>query len=240
LGFAPSANIGDHISIFEAVHGTAPDITGKNIANPTSLLLSGLAMLRHIGLMETSAMIENALLYTLESGVHTGDFGDKSIPSVNTTEFANAIIGNFGKQPSVNPKPVIANNYKTPTHFVLDNNPMLESVEAIKEEIVGADFFVESHVQPKAVADLALKHTLTLFKLTTISNRGTQVWPTGSVFTNLVNNYRCRFESADGEPLTQVDILELYKRMMTDFKVCSIELLNRLGDKKMYSAAQGQ
>ncbi len=240
LGFAPSANIGDHISIFEAVHGTAPDIAGKNIANPTSLLLSGLAMLRHLGLMETSAMIENALLYTLESGVHTGDFGDKSIPSVNTTEFANAIVNNFGKQPSVNAKPVIANNYKTPTHFVLANNPMLESIEAIKEEIIGADFFVESHVQPKEVAELALKHTLTLFKLTTVTNRGTQVWPTGSIFTNLVNTYMCRFESADGETLTQVDILELYKRMMTDFKVCSMELLNRIGDKKLYSSAQGQ
>ncbi len=240
LGFAPSANIGDHISIFEAVHGTAPDITGKNIANPTSLLLSGLAMLRHLGLMETSAMIENALLYTLESGVHTGDFGDKSIPSLNTTQFADAIIDNFGKQPTVGAKPTLNNNYKTPTHFVLSKNPMLESDEALKEEIVGVDFFVESHVQPSAVAELALKHTLTFFKLTTISNRGTQVWPTGSVFTNLVNNYRCRFESADGEPLTQVDILELYKGMTADFKVCSLELLNQLGGKKMYSAAQGQ
>src|SRR5687767_4309345 len=99
LGFAPSANIGDHISIFEAVHGTAPDIAGKNIANPTALLLSGLAMLRHVGLMENAAVIENALLYTLESGVHTGDFGDKSKPAVNTTEFANTIIANFGRVP---------------------------------------------------------------------------------------------------------------------------------------------
>jgi len=48
LGFALSANIGEHISLFEAVHGTAPDIAGKNIANPTSLILSGLMMLRHI------------------------------------------------------------------------------------------------------------------------------------------------------------------------------------------------
>ncbi|MEJ0081236.1 MAG: isocitrate/isopropylmalate family dehydrogenase [Puia sp.] len=80
LGFAPSANIGDHISIFEAVHGTAPDIAGKNIANPTALLLSGIAMLRHLGFMQNAAVIENALLYTLEQGVHTGDFGDKSIP----------------------------------------------------------------------------------------------------------------------------------------------------------------
>src|SRR5688500_5981618 len=97
LGFAPSANIGDYISIFEAVHGTAPDIAGKNIANPTALLLSGLSMLRHLGLMENAAVIENALLYTLEEGIHTGDFGDKSKKAVNTTEFANAIINNFGR-----------------------------------------------------------------------------------------------------------------------------------------------
>src|SRR6187402_3653578 len=101
LGFAPSANIGDHICIFEAVHGTAPDIAGKNIANPTALLLSGIAMLRHLGYMKNAAEIENALLYTLESGVHTGDFGDKSSPSLNTTDFADAIIKNFGKEPTV-------------------------------------------------------------------------------------------------------------------------------------------
>src|SRR5271154_2799855 len=92
LGFAPSANIGDHISIFEAVHGTAPDIAGKNIANPTSLILSGLMMLRHIQLFRQAALIENALLATLESGIHTGDFGDKTIPGKNTSEFAQAII----------------------------------------------------------------------------------------------------------------------------------------------------
>src|SRR4249920_2638529 len=99
LGFAPSANIGDHICIFEAVHGTAPDIAGKNIANPTALLLSGITMLRHLGMMENAAIIENALLYTLENGIHTGDFGDRSIPAVNTTQFADAIIKNFGKEP---------------------------------------------------------------------------------------------------------------------------------------------
>src|SRR3954467_5299257 len=115
LGFAPSANIGDHICIFEAVHGTAPDIAGKNIANPTALLLSGLAMLRHLGLTENASVIENALLYTLEQGIHTGDFGDKSKPSLNTTDFANAIIGNFGKTPEQGAKPIIPNKPGTPT-----------------------------------------------------------------------------------------------------------------------------
>src|SRR6516164_4808948 len=109
LGFAPSANIGDHICIFEAVHGTAPDIAGKNIANPTALLLSGLAMLRHLGYMSNAAVIENALLYTLEQGVHTGDFGDRSKPALNTTEFAAAIISNFGKTPEHMARPLLNN-----------------------------------------------------------------------------------------------------------------------------------
>src|SRR6476659_9409624 len=179
LGFAPSANSGDHICIFEAVHGTAPDIAGKNIANPTALLLSGFALLTHVGLLETSAMIENALLYTLESGVHTGDFGDKTKKSVNTTEFVNAIIANFGKEPVVNPKPFLPNQTITPTHFKLASNPMLESKQLTPELIVGVDFFIESNLQPTAIADKCLQHTGVLFKLVTISNRGTQVWPKG-------------------------------------------------------------
>jgi isocitrate dehydrogenase len=240
LGFAPSANIGDHICIFEAVHGTAPDIMGKNIANPTALLLSGLAMLRHLGMMEQAATIENALLYTLEQGIRTGDFGDKSKPAMNTTEFATAIIDNFGKAPEHGAKESFPNKYVTPTAFVLEKNPMLVSAEMQDEVIVGADFFVESAEQPAAVAELCLKHTGDLFKLVTISNRGTQVWPKGSIFTNLVNQYRCRFESIGEAPVTQTDIIELYKRMATDFKVCSTELLNMWGDKKAYSLAQGQ
>ncbi len=240
LGFAPSANIGDHISIFEAVHGTAPDITGKNIANPTALLLSGIAMLRHLGFMENAAAIENALLFTLESGVHTGDFGDKSKPSVNTTDFANAIINNLGKLPAHNPRPSLPNHYVTPTNFKLEKNPMLVSKEMEEEVIVGVDMFLESIEQPKAIADKCLQHVGSTFKLVTISNRGTQVWPTGSVFTNLINQYRCRFESIDEKPLTQMDLINLQIILSADFKICSTETLNMWEGKKAYSLAQGQ
>src|SRR3984885_2976206 len=101
LGFAPSANIGDNISIFEAVHGTAPDIAGRGIANPTALLLSGIGMLRFLGYSANAASIENALLYTLEQGAHTGDLGDKAAtPSLGTNAFADAIIANLGKKPA--------------------------------------------------------------------------------------------------------------------------------------------
>ncbi|MDB5229352.1 MAG: isocitrate dehydrogenase [Chitinophagaceae bacterium] len=239
LGFAPSANIGDHISIFEAVHGTAPDIAGKNIANPTALLLSGMAMLRHLGLMKSAVMIENALLYTLEQGIHTGDFGDKSKPALNTTEFTEAITSNFGQKPKNNPRPDLPDAPITPTIFKLKQNPMFSSPDG-KWRIMGADFFIESDEQPNIVAEKALKHTLNLFKLVTVSNRGTQVWPKGSKFTNLVDLYCCRFESLEEASVTQTDILELYKRMSADFIICSTELLNEFGDKKGFSLAQGQ
>jgi isocitrate dehydrogenase len=240
LGFAPSANIGDHIAIFEAVHGTAPDIAGRNIANPTALLLSGISLLRHLGLMESAAVIENSLLYTLEVGVHTGDFGDKSIPALNTTEFANAIISNFGKTPATNAKPLLENMPITPTVFKLEKNPMLENYEDAKETVIGVDMFIESNEQPAVIAEKCLRHTMNLFKLVTISNRGTQVWPKGSVFTNLVNTYACRFESIGEVAVTQTDIIELYRQLAQEFKICSTELLNVWDGKKAYSLAAGQ
>ena len=240
LGFAPSANIGDHICIFEAVHGTAPDIAGKNIANPTALLLSGLAMLRHLGQMEPAGRIENALLYTLEQGYRTGDFGDRSKPACNTTEFAQAIVSHFGKAPSNGAKPILPNTPMVNTSFKLEKNPLIMSHEMEEEVIVGVDMFVESSEQPTAVAEKCLNRMPDLFKLVTISNRGTQVWPKGSIFTNLVNQYRCRFESVGEQPISQTDVIELYRLLSIDFKVCSTELLNMWAGKKAYSLAQGQ
>jgi isocitrate dehydrogenase len=240
LGFAPSANIGDHISIFEAVHGTAPDIAGRNIANPTALLLSGISMLQHLGLTENAGVIENALLYTLESGVHTGDFGDKNKPSANTTQFAEAIIGNFGKLPQVNPKPLVPNKPGTPTPLKLEKNAMMISVEIGQEKIVGVDMFIASEEQPDEIAKKCQRHAGVKFKLVSISNRGTQVWPTGSVYTNLVNQYNVRFEALDEDPLNQQDVLGLYVSLSGNFHICSSELLLMWGDKRAYSLAQGQ
>lgn len=240
LGFAPSANIGDHICIFEAVHGTAPDIAGKNIANPTALLLSGIAMLRHLGLMEHAATIENSLLYTLEQGVHTGDFGDKSTPSLNTTEFADAIIANLGKLPKANPKPILENNPVNVAVEKLTQNPMMDTTFNGVTKIAGIDFFVESTDQPGTLAEKAKQLENDKFRLVNISNRGTQVWPTGSMYTNLVDSSNVRFEAKEGVTLTQKDTIELTLKASEVFKICSTELLNEFGDKKGYSLAQGQ
>ena len=197
-------------------------------------------MLRHLGFMENAALIENALLYTLESGVHTGDFGNKTKASVNTTEFAATIIGNFGKTPQVNAKPMLPNMPVTATMFRLEKNSMMISKEMENESIIGVDMFIESAEQPLVIAKKCERHGGVKFKLINISNRGTQVWPTGSVYTNLVNQYNVRFESLDGTPLNQQDVLGLYVSLSGDFKICSSELLNMWGDKKAYSLAQGQ
>src|SRR5688500_14517760 len=197
-------------------------------------------MLRHLGVMENAAVIENALLFTLESGIHTGDFGDRSIPSVNTTQFSEAIIGNFGKDPKVNAKPILHNMPVTPTAFKLKKNPMMVSREIEDEKIVGVDMFIESDEQPEKIAEKCQLHAGVKLKLINVSNRGTQVWPTGSVFTNLVNQYNVRFETVDGSGLLQQDIIGLYVTLTADYKVCSLELLNMWGDKKAYSLAQGQ
>jgi isocitrate dehydrogenase (NAD+) len=88
LGVVPGANLGTEVAVFEAVHGSAPDIALKNLANPTALLLSALMMLDHIGERETSVRIRSALDTVLTGGaVRTRDLGG----SASTTEFADAI-----------------------------------------------------------------------------------------------------------------------------------------------------
>ncbi len=92
LGLVPGANIGEQGAVFEAVHGSAPDIAGQGIANPTALLQSGILMLRHIGEREAAQRIESAMLKVFEEGkVRTRDIGGQA----KTDEFARAIIAAF-------------------------------------------------------------------------------------------------------------------------------------------------
>lgn len=241
LGFAPSANIGDNISIFEAVHGTAPDITGMNIANPTSLLLSGIMMLRHLGHFSQATQIENALLYTLEQGAHTGDFGSKQTPSLSTTQFAQEIINNLGNIPAKGAKTNIMPNQEVYTSPALPTqNKMTYSSPPETTEIIGADFFIESIEQPKQIAAKIDTLLGADFALSTMSNRGTQVYPTGSVFTECINQFRVRLEKTGNQQLSQTDILNLSAKVAQQFKICSIEWLMAYDGKKAYSLAQGQ
>jgi isocitrate dehydrogenase (NAD+) len=93
LGLVPGANIGEKGAVFEAVHGSAPDIAGKGIANPTALLQSAILMLSHIDERAGADKIEQAMFIVFEEGeVRTGDIGG----TASTDEFADAIIGKMG------------------------------------------------------------------------------------------------------------------------------------------------
>ena len=92
LGIVPGANIGDHHAIFEAVHGTAPDIAGKGLANPTALMQSAVLMLAHLGEREASARLHNAICRVYAEGRQlTGDVGGKA----STAQFTEAVIGHL-------------------------------------------------------------------------------------------------------------------------------------------------
>ena len=92
LGLTPSANVGERCAVFEAVHGSAPDIAGQGVANPTALLLSAGLMLRHLSQDEAAERLEQAVRRTIATGdVLTGDLGG----SASTAMFADAVIANF-------------------------------------------------------------------------------------------------------------------------------------------------
>jgi len=243
LGFAPSANIGRHISIFEAVHGTAPDIAGKGIANPTALLLSGLMMLRHLGLERQAATIENALLAALESGVHTGDFGGET-PAVGTADFVKAIVSRLGKSPTTVP-PVRVDGSDAVTYKAPPPPAEQESISTfsnLDKRIVGADCYLDSTGNARDLAaSLEALCAGTPFRLTLISNRGTQVWPVGSRFTECVDYWRARFELREGvAEATQAQVMALLAKVAGGHTICSYELLRTFNGVRGFSLAQGQ
>ncbi len=249
LGFAPSANIGKHISIFEAVHGTAPDIAGRGIANPAALILSGLSMLRHLSLFSHAANIENALLAALEQGVHTGDFGGgggaSGKPALNTRDFVKAIADRLGTKPSVGAVAVPA---EASTRAVLNRPEKPQSPTLIRTfantvtQFAGVDIYVDSTEPPAKVAqEMQRLAEGTPFKLTILSNRGTQVWPTGSVYTECVDYFRARFEGSGGAgDINQSRCLALLSKIAEKFTVSSYEPLRVFDGVKGYSMAQGQ
>src|ERR1041385_4357678 len=103
VGLAGSANIGENIAMFEAIHGSAPRRAGQNLANPSGLLLGAIMMLVHICQTATAERVHNAWLRTIEDGVHTYDIFDESVSKekVGTKEFAEAVIARLGQTPQI-------------------------------------------------------------------------------------------------------------------------------------------
>jgi len=235
LGFAPSANIGNDVAIFEAVHGSAPKYAGKNVINPTAVILSGVLMLRYLGHFEQASAIEHAIFVTLESGVLTGDVlgYDRGTP---TTEYTDAIIGNLGK--------------RSATWTVRDVRPLQlpkidpapDYVKATTRAVVGLDVFVES---PMTAAELGaslmeLTHD-TRLSLKMISSRGTKVFPPTGALTESGDHFRCRFiiKEAPGD-LPDEDVNQLLARISRRHSWMHIEKLQEFDGELGFTRDQGE
>jgi len=208
LGFAPSANIGSDVAIFEAVHGSAPDIAGKNVANPTAIILSAAMMLRHIGEGKAANDIEQAVLVTLESGVRSADMPG-TVKPFTTDEFADAVISNLGKVSDGGPRADYA-PVKLPPR-----RDDVASVPVRARRVTGVDVYIESTLQPQELGDdLTAVTARTSFALQAITNRGNTVYPVTDRSVSLVDHYRCRFlAKARSAEVGDPEILALLTRI---------------------------
>jgi isocitrate dehydrogenase len=233
LGFAPSANIGNDVSIFEAVHGSAPDIAGKNKANPTALVLSAAMMLRHIGEGKAANDVEQAVLVTLESGIRTSDMLGVQTPT-STTDFTKAVISNLGKRSKLSPR----RDYKKVE--LPPATPGVNVVRASSRRVSGVDIYVESDLDSKALGgNLEKLIQASPLRLEMITNRGALVFPSNNRRVSLVDHFRCRFVPRDGgATLADADILSLLQTVGSAHRWMHIEKLQEFDGKPAFSKSQ--
>ena len=236
VGLAGSANIGDHASMFEAIHGSAPDIAGQGIANPSGLLLAGAKMLAHIGQTDVATRVHNAWLKTLEDGIHTGDIYDPevSVTKVGTKGFADAVIERLGEQP----RKLWAAEYVSAAPFHLP----APTVSSEVKELVGVDVFLDwSAGAPDDLGHALLALATDKLPLAMITNRGVKVFPDGRPETFCTDHWRCRFQAAEGTSVKHGDLLALLQRIEDgglDF--IKTENLYTFDGKAGFSLGQGQ
>ncbi|MFI4855171.1 MAG: NADP-dependent isocitrate dehydrogenase [Phycisphaerales bacterium JB065] len=236
LGLAPSMNLGDQAVMFEAVHGSAPDIAGQDKVNPTALLLSAVMMLRHFGEFETANKIEHALYVTLEEGkALTGDIA-QGRPAVGTKRFTEEVIANLGKRSSK----LVEREY-TPIKMPKVSAD-LDFVKVKSRRDVGVDIFIESGEMPdvigKSLEKIAEGSNL---QLKMLSNRGTQVYPTAAAAFDGVDHHRCRFIMRDkSQAMTDADLLDMLQRISQSWRWVHVERLPEFDGEAGYSKAQGE
>lgn len=232
LGIAPSGNIGKDAAVFEAVHGSAPDIAGKNLANPTAFILSAIMMLQHLELTTYAEIIEKALHNTLKNGITTKDLGG----NYSTTEFTNHIIKEINNFQNSQELIYIDEKHQKEKTFQIDLPELPLPAPSNNWQITGIDLFIEWNKTtilpqvPQKVGKLELKM---------ISNRGTKIYPPPTPDILMVNWYRCRYLSK--EPITYKDVLEFLSKMEEEnIKWMHVEILQREKGKNMFSVAQGE
>ncbi len=237
VGLAGSSNIGETSAMFEAIHGSAPDIAGKNIANPSGLLRGAVLMLNHIGEGEAASKIEKAWFKTIEDGIHTPDIyrEGSSTQKVGTREFADAVIANLGQEP----KQLKVNAAAVTDAFTL---PVLKERPLAEKVLVGVDVFADdTDKNPDEVAKRLQAIEANGLELLMITNRGVKVWPNGFDETYCTNHWRCRFMPKDGGSISKADIVQILGNAVEKgVDVIKTENLYEFDGKKGYSLGQGQ
>jgi isocitrate dehydrogenase len=235
LGFAPSANLGDKVAIFEAVHGSAPQIAGKDVANPTALLSSAVLMLRHLGELKAADAVENALLVTLEDGkALTTDIAGPA--GVGTKAFTKEVIRNLGRAPKSYPTRE-RRRLKMPRPLAVRDD------SKVGHRVVGVDVFVEcaesaSTFGPRVegvVEGLPLK-------LAQISSCGAKVYPSDlGIEPDPSDCLRLRFKAVNPkETVKDAAILELLSRLSGCALWIHVEKLSEYDGKLAFTKDQGE
>ncbi|MBC8170823.1 MAG: NADP-dependent isocitrate dehydrogenase [Anaerolineae bacterium] len=239
IGLAGSANIGPSVAMFEAIHGTAPDIAGQNQANPSGLLLAGVMMLVHIGQTQVAACVHNAWLSTLEAGIHTTDIYQAGVSQqqVGTREFADAVIAHLGQKPTR----LRAATYTSGRLPMISPPPLRAPAH---RDLVGVDIFFDYEDRnPNSLAEKLQQVTQESgLELVMITNRGVKVWPHGQPETFCTDHWRCRFMAVEqSSPIAHVQIVQLLQRVIeARLEFIKIENLCMFDGQPGYSAGQGQ
>jgi len=221
--------------MFEAVHGSAPDIAGQDIANPSGLLVAATQLLVHVGQAQVAERIKNAWLKTLEDGVHTGDIFQEGLSSrrVGTKAFTEAVIERLGQAPKTL-EPV---KYNASALEVV-----LQERERPKKELVGVDVFLdwdELGRSPEVLGARLQRVADDVMRLKMITNRGVKVFPGGFPETFCTDHWRCRFM---GEGVCSFDdVLALLGALhKDDLDVIKTEHLYLFDGVNGYSKGQGE
>lgn len=208
VGLCGSANIGDQCAMFEAIHGSAPDIAGKGIANPSGLINGALMMLVHINQPEVAEKIHNAWLKTLEDGIHTGDIYKEgiSVKKVGSSEFADALIARLGKKPEI--LKAVEYAREAQRSFDIRVSPIIKK----EKKLVGFDVFLDNdQLRPDDIASKLKGIENEAISLAFISNRGLKVWPDGLPESFCTSHWRCRFKARNSE--MEISPSEIWKAL---------------------------
>jgi isocitrate dehydrogenase len=242
VGMGASANVGDKLAMFEAIHGSAPDIAGRGIANPSGLLMAGVMMLVYLHQVEAAERIQNAWLKTLEDGIHTGDIYREGLgrERVGTAAFAQAVISRLGQTPS-QLKPA---RYPRRGTGNLIERPNFRPLPVPQKELVGVDVFLDwdsPERDPNELGQVMLTFNNPALELQMISNRGLVVFPGGVPETFCTDHWRCRYVAPNGGGVSHAAVVELLGAISEaglDFIKC--ENLYRFDGQPGFSMGQGQ